>query len=92
MIGQLIAQIVAMWMPGPFELVVIAVVAILVFGKRLPEIARGMGRSLFEFKRGIQEVNDVKQDITKEIKDVKQDITKEIKKITGFQKPDSEKR
>ena len=43
------------WMPGPMELMVILVVAILLFGRRLPEIARGMGNSITEFKQGLNE-------------------------------------
>jgi len=46
------------WMPGPIELVVIGGVALLVFGRRLPEVARSLGRSIVEFKRGIRDVKD----------------------------------
>ena len=50
--------ILAMWMPGPFEMIVFLIVAVLLFGRRLPEIARGMGKSLSEFKKGIKEAKD----------------------------------
>jgi sec-independent protein translocase protein TatA len=33
-------------------------VALLLFGGRLPEVARSLGRSLNEFKRGLNEVKD----------------------------------
>jgi sec-independent protein translocase protein TatA len=44
-------------MPGPPELLVIAIVAVIVlFGaKKLPEIARAVGRSQSEFKKGVKE-------------------------------------
>ena len=44
-------------MPGPSEWVIIAIVAIVViFGvKKVPEIARSLGRSQSEFKKGVKE-------------------------------------
>ncbi|MDA8743966.1 twin-arginine translocase TatA/TatE family subunit [Rubripirellula amarantea] len=43
---------------GPFEMVVIGVVAVLLFGGNLPEVARKLGGSYREFRRGL---NDVQQ-------------------------------
>ncbi|HYG71295.1 MAG TPA: twin-arginine translocase TatA/TatE family subunit [Actinomycetota bacterium] len=41
--------------PGP-ELIVVAAIVILLFGaKKLPELARSIGRSSSEFKRGMSE-------------------------------------
>jgi sec-independent protein translocase protein TatA len=44
-------------MPGPSEWIVIAIVALVViFGaKKIPEIARSLGRSSSEFKKGVKE-------------------------------------
>ena len=44
-------------MPGPSEWIVIAIVALVViFGaKKIPEMARSMGRAQSEFKKGIKE-------------------------------------
>ena len=36
--------------------IVFLIVAVLLFGNRLPEIARSLGRSVNEFKRGLKEV------------------------------------
>tara|TARA_B100001013_G_C24299213_1_gene320065 strand:+ start:213 stop:395 length:183 start_codon:yes stop_codon:yes gene_type:complete len=43
---------------GPFELIVVLVVALLLFGARLPNVARSIGKSITEFKKGIKEVGD----------------------------------
>jgi sec-independent protein translocase protein TatA len=59
-------NILAMWTPGPLELVIILVIMVLLFGKRLPEIARGFGKSLTEFKKGVKEA---KNEVTKEVDD-----------------------
>jgi sec-independent protein translocase protein TatA len=38
------------------ELLVVLVIVLLLFGaKRLPEIARGLGKSIQEFKKGVKE-------------------------------------
>ena len=40
-----------------FELMIVGIVAVLLFGNRLPSVARSMGKSLTEFKKGIQGVD-----------------------------------
>ena len=46
---------------GTTELVVLVGIAVLLFGaKRLPEAARGIGRSLSAFKEGLKTVTDDK--------------------------------
>ncbi len=52
-------QILA-WVPGGLEWIVIGVVALLIFGRRLPDVARNLGKSIVEFKKGIK---DVKSDM-----------------------------
>ncbi|MHC4470600.1 MAG: twin-arginine translocase TatA/TatE family subunit [Planctomycetota bacterium] len=39
---------------GIGEVLVVLVVALLVFGGKLPEVGRALGRSLVEFKRGLK--------------------------------------
>ena len=46
------------WMIGWTEIAVIAVVAVLIFGRRLPEVGRSMGQSLVEFKKGLRGETD----------------------------------
>lgn len=55
---------------GPWEIVLIFVVLLLVFGgKKLPELARGLGQGLKEFKKATK-------DIKEEIKSTEDDIEK----------------
>lgn len=51
-------NILAFGVPGGWEWIIILIVAVLIFGRRLPEIARGVGKSLTEFKKGIKEAKD----------------------------------
>ena len=47
-----------MSMPGGFEWLIILFVGILIFGNRLPTIARSLGRSVVEFKKGMKDLGD----------------------------------
>jgi sec-independent protein translocase protein TatA len=49
-------------MPGGIEWIVILVVALLIFGKRLPEVMKSMGRGIVEFKKGLKGVEDDVED------------------------------
>ncbi|MGN0229208.1 MAG: twin-arginine translocase TatA/TatE family subunit [Muribaculaceae bacterium] len=48
---------------GTTELLLIGGLALLLFGgKKLPEMMRGLGQGVKEFKKGVNEVKDVVQD------------------------------
>lgn len=42
----------------PMHVLLLLVVALLLFGNRLPDVARSIGRAFNEFKRGLRDVND----------------------------------
>ena len=47
---------------GAPELILILVIALVIFGPaKLPEIGRGVGKALTEFKKASQETNNVKE-------------------------------
>ena len=43
---------------GPMELILIMGLGVLLFGKRLPEVGRSLGRGIVEFKKGLNGVGD----------------------------------
>ena len=45
--------------PGTFEIILIILAIIILFGaKKIPEIARGLGKGLREFKKAKDEISD----------------------------------
>lgn len=40
------------------ELIVIGLIALLFFGRRLPEVGRSLGKGIVEFKKGLRDVED----------------------------------
>jgi sec-independent protein translocase protein TatA len=66
---------------GVTEMVLLGVVAILLFGSRLPEVARNIGRSYGELRRGLTEL---KATINTEIDSVDRQVSSAIpKKISA---------
>jgi sec-independent protein translocase protein TatA len=39
---------------GPWELIVVALVVLLLFGNRLPSVMRSLGQGITEFKKGMK--------------------------------------
>ena len=76
------------FMPSEYGWLVILIVALLIFGKRLPEIARSAGKSLNEFKKGFNEAKDTHDELANEVKKVKDDIVKETKDAAGLNNSD----
>ena len=81
-------QHLAFWTPGPVELIIILVIAVLLFGRRLPEIARGLGKSMTEFKKGVHEVEETKDELVNDVRKIGDDVVKETKNAAGLDEPE----
>ncbi len=44
-------------LPGHTEWIIILIIALLIFGKRLPSVMRSMGQSLRQFKKGMEDMD-----------------------------------
>jgi sec-independent protein translocase protein TatA len=44
--------------PSMGELIVIAAIGLLLFGKRLPEVGRSLGKGIVEFKKGLKGIDE----------------------------------
>jgi sec-independent protein translocase protein TatA len=62
-------------MPGRYEWLIVLLVIILLFGaKRLPEVAKGLGKGIREFKKAKEEIDDEVDKANKEIKEQVRDL------------------
>ena len=51
-------NLLAFGMPSGWEWMALVVIGLLVFGRRLPEVGRSVGKSIVEFKKGIKGIED----------------------------------
>jgi len=43
---------------GPMEIAILLVIGVLLFGRRLPEVGRSLGKGIVEFKKGLKGLED----------------------------------
>ena len=48
----------ALGMPGLTEWIIIGALGLLIFGKRLPEVGKSLGKGIVEFKKGLKGIED----------------------------------
>lgn len=77
-------------MPGGIEWIAIGIVALLLFGRRLPDVARSLGKSIVEFKKGIKDVKD-EIDIRRDLEDKSSKTARTPKQISSTENPPNEK-
>jgi len=52
---------------GTTEMIVFGIIAVILFGGRLPSVARSLGKSIVEFKKGMQDLeSEVKTSVYSE--------------------------
>lgn len=77
------------WIKGP-ELIVILVVVLLIFGPtKLPQLAKSIGKSITEFKKGIKSVKDDVKDTISDV-DVSDSIVESKDTTAEKAKPSGE--
>jgi TatA/E family protein of Tat protein translocase len=62
-------QTLALWSLGWQELLIILGIALLVFGRRLPEVGRSLGKGIVEFKKGLKGLEDEMSEADRDIDD-----------------------
>lgn len=70
-------------MPGPMEMAVIGVIAVLLFGNRLPSVARSCGQSLLSFKAGMKDIEREIDETERETKKALSETSKATKEVLG---------
>ena len=62
---------------GPWEIALVILGIIILFGgKKLPELARGLGLGLREFKKAKQGIKDEVKNVTDEVEDAEKEVEK----------------
>ncbi|MDR3233035.1 MAG: twin-arginine translocase TatA/TatE family subunit [Planctomycetaceae bacterium] len=64
---------------SPTTLIIVGIVALLLFGNRLPSVMRSLGRSVVEFKKG---VNGIEEDIDEAVRNADDKAKKELDEET----------
>ena len=66
------------WIGGPEVIIIVVVVLLLFGGRKIPELAKGIGKGIRDFKKATEDSNlaeDIK-DIKSEFDNVKEDVRK----------------
>ena len=64
---------------GVFELLIVGLIAVLLFGERLPEVAKSMGNSYNQFRKGLSEIQ---REMDRATHDVKSSVRSTTKALT----------
>ena len=70
--------------PGTGEWMVILLIGLLIFGRRLPEVARNLGKSVNEFKKGLRDFQDSADDVMRDVSQAKADVVSQVRDAAGL--------
>ena len=74
------APYLAFGLPSYPELLVILVIGLLIFGRRLPEVGRSVGKTLVQLRKGVQDFKN-QLDTDEDLRDVKSTMH-DLRKVT----------
>jgi sec-independent protein translocase protein TatA len=75
---------------GMPEMIIVLVIAVLLFGKRLPEVARSLGKGVMEFKKGIRGFEEEVDRAEYSLKSARYDDERDEATAPKFEPPPSE--
>ena len=64
----------AIMMPGALEMVIVAIVAVLLFGSRLPKVAYSIGNSFQQLKAGLNDTSNELSSVKEQFSSIKDSI------------------
>ena len=69
-----LSLLLAFWTPGPTELIVILVIVLIIFGVgKLPEIGKGLGKGIKEFKNASTKKDELEASVVSKEEDSKEE-------------------
>ena len=76
---------------GPFEITLILVAGVLIFGKRLPDVGKNIGKGIVEFKKGLKGVKDEIDDAVEEAEQVDNKLEQQKDEQAAIETKEEEK-
>jgi sec-independent protein translocase protein TatA len=75
---------ILLYMPSGYELIVILLVVVLLFGgKKIPELMRGLGKGVKEFKNGVSGADDIKREMDRSATEISTGMNKQATQSTN---------